>query len=69
MEVLQPIKGVSWTDILTGMKLDQEIPDVDLKVRNTVGPLISGRLSLSHPKMAWTTQKTSETKFKIKRIK
>ena len=69
MQALQPVKGISWTEVLTGMHKGQEIPDLDLKVRNTVGPLISRQLSLSHPEMKWSTKKTSETTFKIIREK
>lgn len=69
MEILQPTKGITWTDILTGMDVNQETVEYDLNLRNTVAPLISRQLSLSHPKMSWTTKKTSETKFIVKRIK
>lgn len=67
MQILQPVKGISWTEVLTGMQKGQEIPDLDLKVRNTVAPLISRQLSISHPGMQWRTKKTSATKFKITR--
>lgn len=69
MQVLQPTKGISWTDILTGMEKGQETVEYDIHLRNTVAPLISRQLSLSHPGMSWRTKKTSENKFKVERIK
>lgn len=68
MEIVKPQKGTSWTDILTNMSLKQRLP-TDLKSRNTVAPLISRQLSLSHPDMEWRTEKTGEKTMDIIREK
>ncbi len=68
MEIVKPQKGTSWTSILTTMQVGEKIP-ASLEDRNTVAPLISRQLKLSHPHMAWETRKESGQTFNIIRIK
>ncbi|SMC52405.1 hypothetical protein [Pedobacter nyackensis] len=68
MQVVKVKKSPSWTTILTEMEVEQEIP-VELSKRNTISPLISRQLSLSHPHMGWTTEKLNDKVLMIKRIK
>lgn len=68
MELVKPQRGTSWTSILTGMQPGETLP-ASIEYRNTVAPLISRQLKLSHPDMAWETKKEDEITLKITRIK
>jgi hypothetical protein len=67
MEVVKPQKGTTWTGILTGMEIGQELP-ASIDDRNTVAPLISRQLKYSHPGMKWRTAKSGEDTLTIIRV-
>jgi hypothetical protein len=56
MQVVQVKKSPSWTTYLTGLAIGENIL-ADYSKRNTISPLISRQLSLSHPDRTWETKK------------
>ena len=68
IEIIKPIKGTSWTSILTSMEIGETLP-ASIDDRNTVAPLISRQLKYSHPEMGWTTEKSDDGILNIKRTK
>lgn len=71
MQVVQVKKSPSWTTYLTGLSVGEKIL-ADYSKRNTICPLISRQLSLSHPESTWETKKEvidGKEYLIIKRIK
>jgi hypothetical protein len=68
MEIVKPQQGTTWTSILTGMQVGDQLP-ASLADRSTVSPLISGHLKRVYPAMAWETKKADEKTFNIIRVR
>lgn len=56
MEIVQVKKSPSWTTHLTGLEVGESMR-AEYSKRNTISPLISRQLSLSHPNRVWETKK------------
>jgi hypothetical protein len=71
MQVVQVKKSPSWTTYLTGLEVGETIL-AEYSKRNTISPLISRQLSLSHPDRKWTSKKevvAGKEYLEVKRIK
>lgn len=68
MEIVKPTKGTTWTSILTAMSVGDTLP-ASIQDRNTIAPLISRQLKLSHPKMGWRTEKIGDVTLNIIRTR
>jgi len=68
MEEIKIEKSPSWTTVLTTMNVGKQIL-VNLSKRNTIAPLISRQLSLSHPDKEWKTEKRDANTFTVTRLK
>lgn len=71
MQVVQVKKSPSWTTHLTNLAVGEKIL-AEYSKRNTISPLISRQLSLSHPERTWETKKEvvdGVEYLEVKRIK
>jgi hypothetical protein len=59
MKVIEITKAPTWTDYITGLLPGEEFTAPYSK-QNTICPLISGKIKLSHPEREFSTRKASK---------